>query len=84
MTACAATAGVLCIPVLLGGVYGGGRIGSQIGRGKNSIFSVIGQDSNGKKIVESFRLINRNTSKKLKKELFKITGLQMGQVKVIE
>ena len=39
---CGASAGILCIPALLGGVYGGGRLESQVGKGKNFLFSVIG------------------------------------------
>tara|TARA_B100000945_G_scaffold1913_1_gene1646 strand:+ start:1748 stop:2143 length:396 start_codon:yes stop_codon:yes gene_type:complete len=42
---CGVSAGTLCIPALLGGVYGGGRLGSQVGEGKNFLFSVIGQNS---------------------------------------
>ena len=84
MAVCGASAGVLCIPALLGGVYGGGRLGSQVGHGKNFLFSVIGQNSEGRTVAQSFRLLKRKTSKKLKKELFKITNLKMGQVKIIE
>ncbi len=84
MAACGASAGVLCIPALLGGIYGGGRLGSQAGKGKNFLFSVIGQNSQRKTIVQSFRFVNRNTSKKFKKELSEITGLKIGQVKVID
>tara|TARA_B100000965_G_C19249096_1_gene607898 strand:- start:57 stop:611 length:555 start_codon:yes stop_codon:yes gene_type:complete len=81
---CGASAGILCIPALLGGVYGGGRLGSQVGKGKNSLFSVIGQNSKGSTIAQSFRLVNRKTSKRLKKELSEITGLKMGHVKIIK
>ena len=84
LTVCGASAGVLCIPALLGGVYGGGRLGSQIGKGKNFLFSVIGQNSDGSTVAQSFRLVKRKTSKKLKKHLYEITGLKMGQVKIIE
>ena len=79
---CGASAGVLCIPALLGGVYGGGRLGSQFGHGKNFLFSVIGQNSEGSTVAQSFRLVKRQTSKKLKKELAEITGLKMGEVKI--
>ena len=80
---CGASAGILCIPALLGGVYGGGRLGSQAGKGKNFLFSVIGQNSEGRTVVQNFRIFQRKTSKKLKKELSGITGLKMGQVKII-
>ena len=81
IAACGASGGVLCIPALLGGIYGGGRLGSQAGKGKNFFFTVLGQNSEGSTIAQSFRFINRKTSKKFKKELSKITGLKMGQVK---
>ena len=80
---CGASAGILCIPALLGGVYGGGRLGSQVGEGKNFLFSVIGQNSEGVTVVQNFRTLKRKTSKKLKKELVEITGLKMGQLKII-
>ena len=82
MAACGASAGLLCIPALLGGIYGGGRLGSQAGKGQNFIFSVIGQNSEGNTVAQSFRFVNRKNSKKFKKELSEITGLNMGQVKV--
>ena len=80
---CGASAGVLCIPALLGGVYGGGRLGSQVGQGKNFLFSVIGQNSEGSTVAQNFRTLKRTTSKNLKKELAEISGLKMGQVKII-
>ena len=73
---CGASAGILCVPALLGGVYGGGRLGSQVGKGKNFLFSVVGQNSNGRTVAQSFRLMSRKTSKKLKKELSQISGLK--------
>ena len=79
-----ASAGILCVPALFGGVYGGGCFGSQVGKGKNFQFSVVGQNSNGRTVAQSFRLVNRKTSKKLKKELSQISGLKMGQVKIIK
>ena len=80
---CGASAGILCIPALLGGVYGGGRLGSQVGEGKNFLFSVIGQNSEGNTVAQHFRTLKRKTSKKLKKEFADISGLKMGQVKSI-
>ena len=74
---------ILCIPALLGGVYGGGLLGSQAGKGKNFLFSIIGQNSKGSTVVQNFRIFKRKTSKQLKKELSGITGLKMGQVKLI-
>tara|TARA_B100001996_G_C18427054_1_gene503031 strand:+ start:125 stop:679 length:555 start_codon:yes stop_codon:yes gene_type:complete len=81
---CFASGGILCIPALLGGVYGGARLGSQVGKGKNFLFSVIGQNSKGSTVAQSFRLVNRKTTKKIKKELYKISGLKMGQVKIFK
>ncbi len=78
-----ASAGILCIPALLGGVYGGGRLGSQVGKGKNFLFSVIGQNSGGSTVAQNFRILKRKTFKKLKKDLSLITGLKMGQVKIV-
>ncbi len=71
------------IPALLGGVYGRGRLGSQVGKGKNFLFSVIGQNSVGSTVAQNFRMLKRKTSKKLKKDLSEITGLKMGQVKIV-
>ena len=83
ITVCGASVGILCIPALLGGVYGGGRFGSQVGEGKNFLFSVIGQNSEGSTVAQNFRTLKRKTSKKLKKDLAEISGLKMGQVKII-
>ena len=83
LAVCGASAGVLCIPALLGGVYGGGRLGSQVGQGKNFLFSVIGQNPEGSTVAQNFRTLKRTTSKKLKNELAEISGLKMGQVKII-
>ena len=35
---CRTSAGILCIPALLGGLFWGGRLGSQVGEGKFSYF----------------------------------------------
>jgi len=50
---------------------------------KTFLFSVICQNSEGSTVVQSYRIFKRKTSKKLKKELSGITGLKMGQVKII-
>ena len=65
MAVCGASVGILCIPALLGGVYGGGRLGSQVGEGKNFLFSVIGQNSEGSTVAQNFRILKRKTFKKL-------------------
>ena len=63
---------------------GGGRFGFQLGLGRIFLFSVITQNSEGRSIVaRKFRTLKRQTSRKLKKQLAKISGLKMGQVKII-
>ena len=41
----------------------------------------MGQKDDGSNYVQSFRFLNKKTAKKLQKELVKLTGLQMGQIK---
>ena len=79
--ACLVGAVVLCPVVLAGGVFGGGKLGSRLGNGKNVFFTVMGRQDDGSNYVQSFRFLNKRTAKKLQKELIKFTGLQMGQVK---
>ncbi len=71
---CGASTGILCIPALLGGVYGGGRLGSKVEEGRNFLFSVIGQNSEGSTVAQNFRTLKKKPSIKLKKELTEITG----------
>ena len=47
-----ATTGILCIPALLGGVYGGVRLGSPVGKGRNFLFSVFGQNPEGSTVAK--------------------------------
>ncbi len=61
---CGASAEILCIPAFLGGVYGGGRLGSQVGKVKNFLFSVIGQNSEGSIVAQNFRLLKRKNFQK--------------------
>ena len=79
-----ASAVILCIPDLLGGVYAGGRLWSQIGEGRNFLFSVIGQNSEESTVTQNFRTLKRRTSKKLKKELAEISGLKWGKLNIFE
>tara|TARA_Y100001968_G_scaffold309582_1_gene329527 strand:- start:716 stop:862 length:147 start_codon:yes stop_codon:yes gene_type:complete len=44
--------GILCLTSLLGGVYGGGRLRSQVGNGKSFLFSVICQNSKGSTVAQ--------------------------------
>ena len=67
--------------ILAVGVFVGGETGARLGKGKNFFFTVMGQQDDGSNYVQSFRLSNKKTAKKLQKELIKFTGLQMGQVK---
>ena len=71
--------GVFCPVALAVGVFGGGKTGSKLGKGKNVFFTVMGQKADGSNFVQSFRFINKKTAKKLKKELIQLTNLQMGQ-----
>ncbi len=71
--------GVFCPVALAIGVFGGGKTGSKLGKGKNVFFTVMGQKDDGSNYVQSFRFINKRTAKKLKEELIQLTNLQMGQ-----
>ena len=73
--------GVFCPVALAAGIFGGGKVGSKLGKGKNFFFTVMGQKDDGSNVAESFRFLNKKTAKKLQKELVKLTGLQMGQIK---
>ena len=79
--ACVMSGGVLCPVVAVGGILGGAKLGSRLGKGKNVFFTVMGQQDDGSNYVQSFRFLNKKIAKKLQKELIKFTGLQMGQVK---
>ena len=71
--------GVFCPVALAAGVFGGGKTGAKLGKGKNVFFTVMGLKEDGSNYVQSFRFINKRTAKKLKKELMQLTNLQMGQ-----
>ncbi len=74
---------VLCPVVAVGGILGGGKLGSRLGNGKNVFFTVMGKKDDGSNYIQSFRFLNKRTAKKLQKELVEFTGLQIGQVKTI-
>ena len=76
--------GVFCPVALAAGVFGGGKVGSKLGKGKNYFFTVMGQNDDGSNVAQSFRFLNKKIAKKLQKELINLTSLRMGQVKVIE
>ena len=69
---CGASAGILCIPALLGGVYGGGRLGSQVGKGKNFLFSVIGQNSEEVPLLRILECLKGKLPKSLKRIYLKL------------
>ena len=71
--------GIFCPVALAVGVFGGGKTGSKLGKGKNVFFTVMGQKDDGSNYVQSLRFINKRTAKKFKKELVQLTNLQMGQ-----
>ena len=73
--------GVFCPVALAAGVFGGGKVGSKLGKGKNYFFTVIGKKDDGLNVVQSFRFSNKKTAKKVQKELIKLTELRMGQIK---
>ena len=75
----ACMSGVFCPIALAAGVFGGGKTGAKLGKGKNVFFTVMGQKDDGSNFVQSFSFINKKTAKKLKKELIELTNLQMGQ-----
>ena len=58
---------ILCVPTLFCGVYGSGRLGSQVSQGKNFLFSLIGQNSEGMTVAQNFIRLKRTISKKTKK-----------------
>ena len=65
---CGVSVGILCLPNLLGGVYGGCCLGSQVGKGKNSYSQLLVQIL---KEVRSYKVsdwLYSKTYKKLKKK----------------
>ncbi len=78
-TAC--YSGVSCPLAMSGGILGGAKIGSNLGNGRSSLFTVVGQNNDGVNVVQSFRFINKKPAKRLKKELRELTGLEMGTLK---
>ncbi len=55
---CCASARTLFVRSLLGGVYGGGRWGSQVGKEKFYYSHVISQNSKGSTVAQGFRLVS--------------------------
>ena len=72
---------VLCPVVAVGGILGGAKLGSRLGKGKNVFFTVMVQKDDGSNYVQSFTLPNKKITNKFKKKVIKLTGLRMGEVK---
>ena len=73
--------GVFCPVAVAVGVAGPNKVGSILGKGNNYFFTVMGQKEDGSNYVQSFRIPNKKITKKFQKEVIKLTGLKMGQVK---
>ena len=73
--------GVFCPVAVAVGVAGPNKVGSVLGKGNNYFFTVMGQKEDGSNYVQSFRFPNKKITKKFQKEVIKLTGLKMGQVK---
>ena len=73
--------GVFCPVAVAVGVAGGNKAGSILGKGNNYFFTVMGQKEDGSNYIQSFRFPNKKITKKFQKEVIKLTGLKMGQVK---
>ena len=73
--------GVFCPVAVAVGVAGGNKAGSILGKGNNYFLTVMGQKDDGSNYVESFTFPNKKITKKFQKEVIKLTGLKMGQVK---
>ena len=73
--------GVFCPVAVAVGVAGPNKVGSILGKGNNYFFTIMGQKEDGSNYVQSFRFPNKKITKKFQKEVIKLTGLKMGQVK---
>ena len=73
--------GVFCPVAVAVGVAGGNKAGSILGKGNKYFLTVMGQKDDGSNYVQSFTFPNKNITKKFQKEIIKLTGLRMGQVK---
>ena len=73
--------GVFCPVAVAVGVAGPNKVGSILGKGNNYFFTVMGQKDDDTNYVQSFTFQNKKITKKFQKEVIKLTGLKMGQVK---
>ena len=73
--------GVFCPVAVAVGVAGGNKAGSILGKGNNYFLTVMGQKDDGSNYVQSFTFPNKKITKKFQKEVIKLTGLKIGQVK---
>ena len=73
--------GVFCPVAVAVGVAGPNKVGSILGKGNKYFFTVMGQKEDGSNYVQSFKFPNKKITKKFQKEVIKLTGLKIGQVK---
>jgi hypothetical protein len=74
---------IACPVGILAGAVVGGVAGSRAGRSADYRFSVEGFDSGGRRLVETFRFINRKPVPQLVERLTRISGLTMGKVRSV-
>ena len=73
--------GVFCPVAVAVGVAGGNKASSILGKGNNYVLTVMGQKDDGSIYIQSFNFTNKKITNKFQKEVIKLTGLKMGQVK---
>ena len=69
---CGASAGILFIPALLGGVYRGGRLGSQVGKGKNFLFQSLVRILKEAPLLRTLEFLKGKLPKNLKRIYLKL------------
>ena len=69
---CGASAGVLCIPAILGGVYGGGRLGAQAGKGKNFYFQSLVRIRREVPLLKILECLNGKLPKNVKRNYLEL------------
>ncbi len=70
---------IACPIGILAGAVVGGVAGSRAGKSADYRFSVEGYDPQGRKLVESFRFVNKKPVPSLVEKLTRISGLKMGK-----
>ena len=70
---------LITAPTLMGaGMGGGAELG---GKGTGRFFTVVGDDINGRRLIQEFHYSSGRTVKKVQKELLKTTQLAEGEVR---